>query len=428
MAANILTGIDSLLSYINQNGETDVLTLANILGVNESTVLEWSKALEKAKLARITYKLGKMYVSSASNKIVINRSDNSIVTDATNTNQVKGTETLDTNQVKKINEVKTDIIQDNLESQKKNVEIINRKLKESKAFFENAEKMLKEHEPIIKKTIDELNTYNAQARKDTEEIKNYLDQININIEKLKSRSFEFDKEYISFQNVDIVSKNARAVIDDIKSKTSYMRSNINQLINEFDKKTDETRASFVDLKIELRKKEEEINKFEKAINEQISSYNDKLKDYKIDQYAINKEIQKERIALIDKMNLTKSDLEKIYNISMKKFNEINSTVNKDLEKIKNNEARLKDIKNIDYQIKDLEKDIASITQEISDLQNKIKKIKMDKKSNILESYRNVIESEKKSKEINDKMKNINDRLSAVDNETENVADTPKNNM
>ncbi len=68
MAENIVTGIDSLLSYINENREADAKTLANALNVSQTTVMDWAKALEKAKLVRLVNKVGRMYVSPISKR------------------------------------------------------------------------------------------------------------------------------------------------------------------------------------------------------------------------------------------------------------------------------------------------------------------------------------------------------------------------
>src|SRR5208337_1649342 len=61
----ITTSIDDLVKYLKEHGETESSELANTLGVDTGIVEAWSDALEKAKIVRITYKVGKMYVSLA---------------------------------------------------------------------------------------------------------------------------------------------------------------------------------------------------------------------------------------------------------------------------------------------------------------------------------------------------------------------------
>ncbi len=62
---NITTSIDALMKYLSEHGETESGELAKALNVNESIIETWADVLEKAKITKITYKVGKMYVSLA---------------------------------------------------------------------------------------------------------------------------------------------------------------------------------------------------------------------------------------------------------------------------------------------------------------------------------------------------------------------------
>lgn len=62
---NVTTSIDDLVKYINEHGETDSFSLSQALGVSEAIIEVWAGALEKAKLMRVLYKRGKMYLAPA---------------------------------------------------------------------------------------------------------------------------------------------------------------------------------------------------------------------------------------------------------------------------------------------------------------------------------------------------------------------------
>jgi hypothetical protein len=60
---NINTSIDDLVRYLKEHGETESSELARMLNAQESMIEMWAGVLEKAKVTKITYKGGKMYVS-----------------------------------------------------------------------------------------------------------------------------------------------------------------------------------------------------------------------------------------------------------------------------------------------------------------------------------------------------------------------------
>ena len=57
------TSIDSLLDLLNKYGRRDLTSIAVELGISPAIVESWVKILESGKLVRITYEMGKMYVS-----------------------------------------------------------------------------------------------------------------------------------------------------------------------------------------------------------------------------------------------------------------------------------------------------------------------------------------------------------------------------
>ena len=62
---SIETSVDRLVAYLKKNGETEVSFLSANLGIGEDTMTDLVKILEKANIVKITYKLGKMYVTPA---------------------------------------------------------------------------------------------------------------------------------------------------------------------------------------------------------------------------------------------------------------------------------------------------------------------------------------------------------------------------
>ena len=264
MATDVVTGIDSLLSYINKNGEKEISALATVLEVNEGTIFEWSTVLEKAKLVVIVHKLGKMYVGPTKTSIVLEEKN----IDSGNIESKTTNVTME--ELKRINDVKSKIVQEDLNLQQKNIELLNNKIKEFKTYIESSEKALKENEPIVKNASAELLSFKTEASKNISEISEFMNQLDGMIERLKGGNFEFSREYLSFENVDVVSKNARAIIDDIRNKSSFMRSNINDIVMEFDKRMTDEKNRIIEFRNIVKKDEKELDRLANSIQKQLS--------------------------------------------------------------------------------------------------------------------------------------------------------------
>ena len=421
MATDVVTGIDSLLNYVSENGEVDTPTLANVLGVSESTVLEWSTVLERAKLIVITYKLGKMYVSPSASTLVINKSE---AYTGSNKSVQGATEVVGVDEIKKLNEIKSTIIEDNLNIQQKNIDALNSKIKQFKEYMEGANKTLKENEPSIKSAAAELAGFKSEATKNLNEIVNYMNQINSTVEQLKGGTVDFNKEYLSFENVDVVSKNARAIIDDIRSKSSYMHSSINDLIREFDKRTSDSRMKLIEFSENVKKQERMLNELSGSIQKQLSVYTEKLEEYKKEASETNLRIRKERSALLDKAVLTNQKISRIYDAAEKRFDTIDSTINKELTNMKKIQDMYSEINKIKQNLDEIITENENIKKEIVELTEDIKKIKSDKKETAFKKYKNILEKEKKSKDIDQKVKKLNERLYDL-NESQTPEDSKK---
>ena len=421
MATDVITGIDSLLNYVSENGEVDTPTLASVLGVSESTVLEWSTVLERAKLIVITYKLGKMYVSPSASTLVINKSE---AYTGSNKSVQGATEVVGIEEIKKLNEIKSTILEDNLNIQQKNIEALNSKIKQFKEYMEGASKALKENEPAIKSATSELMGFKSEATKNLNEIINYMNQINGTVEQLKGGTTDFNKEYLSFENVDVVSKNARAIIDDIRSKSSYMRSSINDLIREFDKKTSDSRMKLIEFSENVKKQEHMLNELSSSIQKQLLVYTEKLEEYKKEASETNIRIRKEKSALLDKAVLADQKISRIYDAAEKRFDTVDSTINKELTNMNKIQNMYSEIIKIKEGLDNIITENENIKKEIVELTEDIKKIKSDKKETVFKKYKNILEKEKKSKDIDQKVKKLNERLYDL-NESQNTEDDTK---
>src|SRR5271157_562499 len=126
---NITTSIDDLVKYLSEHGEAESSELAKALGVNESIIETWADVLEKAKITKVSYKVGKMFVSLVA--------------------ETKG----GTEVAKKTAEIKRGIAESELEAQAAAIGQVGAKIDEFKRYVAGAEATFKSRAGEIRNTL-----------------------------------------------------------------------------------------------------------------------------------------------------------------------------------------------------------------------------------------------------------------------------------
>ena len=129
---SIVTGIDNLLQYLREHGETESVTLAASLNVSEKTIEDWANVLEKAKMVRISYKLGKMYASP----VVVSESS--------------------AGETKRLTEIKKSVVEREIESQITSTNELSARLDEYSKFVTSADTLFKTKAGALKDAVDRV--------------------------------------------------------------------------------------------------------------------------------------------------------------------------------------------------------------------------------------------------------------------------------
>ncbi|MDE1850504.1 MAG: hypothetical protein KGH54_01770, partial [Candidatus Micrarchaeota archaeon] len=155
MAAEGLTttGIDALVDYLNKNGETEESKLAEELKVSEKVIEDWASVLEKASIVKITYKIGKMFVSPLS---------------VSNVDVASYKNTLDT---------KKQSVETELMAQVNVLQEFDRRISNLSKIASSADASFKKNSGQVKKDLDELERIQREVEKHYGSIKMEKDRV-----------------------------------------------------------------------------------------------------------------------------------------------------------------------------------------------------------------------------------------------------------
>jgi len=287
---NITTSIDSLMTYLSEHGETESSELARALGVNEGIIETWADVLEKAKITKITYKVGKMYVSlAAAGK--------------------GGTET-----AKATAEIKRGIAETELQAQAVAITQIGAKIDEFKRYVTGAEATFKSKAGETKATLEEIDKLDNQvsgAYKKLKEKKDYIDGM---VEKL-GKSIQALEQKSGALAGAAADGDTKALIGDIRNKLENADSMIKSLDKEFGRTMEENRKNFAELVDGMKKESGALRRVLFQHGKESEEYDAMAKAYVREVDRIKRQVSGERERLLDEISKTSYEVGKVYAVS-----------------------------------------------------------------------------------------------------------------
>jgi chromosome segregation ATPase len=340
----ITTSIDDLVKYLNEHGESDANTLANALNVSESIVSTWADVLEKARMVKVNYKLGKMFISPmAMTK--------------------EGVEV-----AKKTIEVKKGVAETELVAQINMINQINARLDEFKRYVTGAEGAFRNKAGEIKEVIDQIDKLGLQvdgSYKKLKDKKNYIDALSQRLDK------ETQKLEQKAKTVEIMGgrdAESRSVILDVKAKLDDAEDRIKTLNKNFGNAIEENRKGFAELFEGIRMENRALRDMIAQQEKQIQDYASFLTTYKKESDSIKRQAAKDRIKMLDDIAKASDETRKVYGAAEKDVNE----VRKKLSEIKSQFGGYADLSD---KLNGIKNSINSISKQKDELQKQLEEIR-----------------------------------------------------
>lgn len=287
---NITTSIDSLMTYLSEHGKTESSELARALGVSESIIETWADVLEKAKITKITYKVGKMYVSIAPTA-------------------AGGLET-----AKATAEIKKGIAETEIQAQVVAIGQISAKIDEFKRYVTGAEATFKGKAGETKATLEEIDRLDAQvngAYKKLREKKDYIDGM---VESLGKSIQALEQKSGALGGVG-AGGDAKVLIEDIRGKLENAEAVIAGLDREFNRTVGESRKGFAELVEGMKKESGALRRQLFQQEKESEEYDSMAKAYGRESERIKRQVAGEREKMLDEISKTSYEVGKVYAVA-----------------------------------------------------------------------------------------------------------------
>ena len=396
----ITTSIDELLKYVTEHGDTESTVLIAALGISQKTLEEWADILEKANILKITYKVGKMFLSPVS----------------------QSKEAID--MAKRSAEMKELTIKEEIGTHINALDAMEKKIETFTRFVSGSERIFKNKAGDIKISLDRIDKLSDEANKNykgLEEKKAFIDTI---ATKLEKELEELNKKSEEIGKLSATSETTAAINNDIRVKISAADAIINNLIAKYDETIKSQRKELTDIRDSVKEDIKNMTDSSKGMESQIDKYNKLLQEYKKDAANAKLNAEKESKKLLDDAAKMKGDVDRMISSADSEVKKLNST----LEAIKKEFGGLADINDklndIKKRLEESSKEKESIKKELLVLSKQLQALKSSSSKNRIKQEDKEAKLDNmaaKSEEISIKLKKHGKSMSNIEEDINNLS-------
>jgi DNA repair exonuclease SbcCD ATPase subunit len=290
-AQSIVTGIDAFLKYISEHGEVTSIDAATQLKVSEDTIENWAKILEKANLVKITYKMGRMYLS-----------------------QVGTTPQKAVEQVKEI-EIKSTIAINEASAQLNLLNSISSRIDELSGTMSGADDLFKKKIKPIKNSIDSIDKMQSEVASKYNNIKSGKEAIETLEKQITQEmaNLRADQEVIKAVSFD--TGNAKTIIEDLRNKAKDAEQNAKTLISKFNADVEAQKKNLVNLSNSVKEESKMLRAIADGAEKQLNEYERKARLYSEQASVISSKTEHDKRKITDEISRSASETRKIYEIA-----------------------------------------------------------------------------------------------------------------
>ncbi len=337
------TGIDTLVAYLKEHGESDTITLGNVLKIDEKIIEQWANILERANIIKISYRIGKMFVAPIA---------------ATREESIK---------LKKEVEVKRDILESKLNTQTMLLNQVADKVEALSKLTTEAEVVFKSKAGTVKAHLDYLSKLEQETNTQFVKIKGQKDQIDKMAGTLEKEIRALEDRAVKVKNFELNASDEEKVIKDLRSKLLFIEESTKQVLVDFNA-TMAKQRKLVNQVVQSMNIETNAVKdiFEQQEKEFAASRREQLA-YKKSAEALKKELAKRREAIISEAERAKQTISVYFVDAQHNMNGVDEKLKEMRDKfggIAELDKRLFDINNA---LNDIRKEKESINTELNSI-------------------------------------------------------------
>ena len=231
--AGVFTNIDAFVKYLQEHGETESSAIASSLGVSEKNVEEWAKVLESSKMAKITYKLGKMFVSKVS--------------------AMEGS----SSEAKQMVEVKKTILDSEVSAELGDITRLEERMKEFNKVVAASENILNSNSANIREALNRISKLQSEAAKSFGAIKGNKDEIDGFSKEIDDLLSKLSRDP-SLGGIVEKGNNSKILIEDIRTRIRAYEEGLANLMKSYDDGVREERRKLVEFSKSAREEIEAL--------------------------------------------------------------------------------------------------------------------------------------------------------------------------
>jgi len=296
------TGIDALVEYLNAHGETDESHLAAELQVNEKVIEDWASVLEKASVVKISYKVGKMFVSPLTLSNVDVKTYKSSL-DA----RRQGAET-------------------ELVAEMNVIQEMEKRISNISRVVQAADDAFKKDGGQLKKDLDELDRIQKESERHYNGVKLEKERIDKISETLSTEMMALEEIATKIKGFNAGEGDVKGVIDDVKEKMKRYEELTKDFIKGYDLMVRQKRDEIIKIHDETRN---EMKSLQEALERQMRQLqeNERLGKYaKHESERLKSEAERDRIAILNNLDKAKQGVNSALPLADKKMGDITAKI------------------------------------------------------------------------------------------------------
>lgn len=294
----VFTNIDAFVKYINEHGETESGVIAANLGVSERNIEEWAKILENSKMAKITYKLGRMFIAPI------------------------GTREAATAESKQMGEVKRAVVNSELVAQTADVGRLMQRIDELNKAVAASENVLSNNAGTVREAIARINKLQGQAEGPFNQIKGRRDELEKFSKELEGMVNMLSGSSNAALAVTQNRNNANLAIEDLRSKIHAIEQATGDLVKNYDRTVKEEREKLIEFSKSTKSEIGALSELLKEEQKNLQQYDKTFKDYTNESARVRQNLEKNKTELLDRIAKTKSEIGAAYQAAEGEANKV----------------------------------------------------------------------------------------------------------
>ncbi|MDE1845708.1 MAG: hypothetical protein KGH53_00270 [Candidatus Micrarchaeota archaeon] len=389
------TGIDALVEYLNAHGETEEGKLAAELQVSEKVIEDWSSVLEKANVVKISYKVGKMFVSPLDTTKV------DILTYKSSLDAKK--QSVETELVAEIN-----VLQE-----------MERRIANISKIVSGADDSFKKNAGQLKRDLDELERIQKESERHYNGIKLEKDRIDKISETLGTEMKALEEIAGRIQSFSAGEGDVKSVISDVREKIKKYDNLTAEFNKGYDQLVRQKREEIVRIQDETKR---EMRQLEEALERQLKQLgeNERLAKYaKHESARLKDEAERDRTMIVNNLDKAKQGVNAALPLAEKKMGDISNKVIElrknfgELSNLNDNLGALREqLAKVRGEQQELFKQAQGIRGEIRELEY-ARKSDIEKTSEVQKLSKKVSELKAKGVELEGSVKEVKGNVDAL---------------